>query len=244
MLDYSRVGNQLGHVSVLCVDQTGKKYIIGIKVLSKIFSSFINIQCFDSTILSILLEWPQEYDQPIDVILVAITEYALFPDDVDYLSHHVLLNSGTQLPHFKSIWIACINLDKFNLSINQLQSDMEKWYYFLKHPADDDLYDVNKVIGDNELLALAYRELKSSRWSTNQTEEYRSILILFNEMRDIYLSGLKKESREGKRRIKTARNLIKEFRPIKEIARVTDLSIETVLKLYEQLMNVKSPLPQ
>ena len=89
------------------------------------------------------------------------------------------------------------------------------------------------LFGDNDILALAYREL-----------EYRSILILFNEMKDIYLYGVEVGIEEGKRSIKTAHNLIKEFRPIKEIARVTDLSIETILQLYENLMNQKSPLPQ
>ena len=63
-------------------------------------------------------------------------------------------------------------------------------------------------------------------------------------MKRIYLYGVELGIEERKRSIETARNLIKEFRPIKEIARVTNLSIETILQLYENLQNLKSPLLQ
>ena len=70
------------------------------------------------------------------VILIAISDYVLFPGKAVYLSEHKLLDQDTYAHDLRYFHFVFLALSKFyRTAIGYLHSMVEKWVYFFKHGA-------------------------------------------------------------------------------------------------------------
>ena len=154
--------------------------------------------------------------------------------EYDYLTEHTVNECMTQTRAFKHVWFTCINLDKFNLSIDQLQTNLDKWCYFLKYPVGDGLYDINKIIGDDEIFRRAYKQLESYNMSSDQKTEYQMSVITDIKADCLRGSGKIEGKAEGKAEIEKlkAEKAEEEARRKEEEARIKKTSTECLKRKH------------
>src|SRR5262249_51058831 len=143
-----------------------------------------------------------------------------------------------------------LELPKFKKGIDQLSNMTEKWAYFFKHAEDTSEQDLQRVVGQDQIIERAYEELNRHSWNAQElliydqaikyTQSYEaSMLQKFDE-------GMEKGRAEGEKRgmekgraegraegekitlLMVAKNMLKQGQTIQSIKAVTGLSREEI----------------
>ncbi len=186
-----------------------------------------------------------DYSKLNKVYFIGIVDFTMFEGD-EFISRHLILNKETLKQDLSDFEFTFIELKKFNKELDELQTLLEKWIYFIKNANNltiipSQFYDIvefkeafdiatqttwdKKEMEVYEYMALkAFDEINATRTAINTAKE---------EGRE---EGLKKGMEEGKKQkvIEIAKNAILQGLDNTTISLVTGLSPDTIESLRKR----------
>ncbi|ACR47958.1 hypothetical protein RPR_p14 (plasmid) [Rickettsia peacockii str. Rustic] len=239
-------------VDVLCKAQNGTQIIVEMQVSpSKGFEK--RAQYYAAKAYSRQLSQGQKQDGLYanlkEVIFIAISDYIIFPDKADYISHHVILDKITFEHDLKDFSFSFIELPKFNIDkIEDLKTITEKWCYFFKYAANTSEADLQKIIGSDLVVGRAYEALNQFNWNEAELLAYEQEIkrIMDNKAVEDFMiesaeargeaRGMQIGKAEGKynKSIEVAKNMLAADSDPDFISQVTGLSTIEINKLKNE----------
>jgi len=210
-------------VDVRCIDQAGFQYIVEMQVSAQ--EDYGSRALYYSALaMSRQLKKGEEYKEIMPVIFVGVLDFKLFKEHSNYLSHHALLDLETFKCDLRKLEYHFIELPKFKKTLEQLDTILDKWIYFLKNAGS--LRTIPASFQE-PVLKEAFDVLEQANWSTGELEAYDKVLdaerSYKNQMRTAKIEGREEE------RIRLAEQLIKlNMLDISTIAQVTGLTVEHI----------------
>jgi predicted transposase/invertase (TIGR01784 family) len=241
-------------VDILCQDSVGHHFIVEMQVAhepgfekrAQYYAAKTYIQQREKGI---------DYKDLKQVTFLAITDFALFPENKKYLSHHHILDTETHERHLKDFSFSFLELPKFKKPKNALKSMTDKWAYFFKYANSTKEEDLEDIVGTDFIIRRAYEELNRYAWSSEELRTYESIdmkqsadrAILegkYNEGIEIGMEkgieiGMEKgveigvEKGIGIGQLNVAKSMLSEGVAFNTIAKWTGLSIDEIIKLQK-----------
>lgn len=224
-------------VDVLCRDQNGNNYIVEMQV-AKEKSFEKRAQFYAAKAYSSQLYVKGEYHTLKEVIFLAISSFAMFPKKRAYKSDHVILDKETQENDLKDFSFTFLELFKFNKTIDELSTMVEKWAYFFKHAEETSPQELSKLVKGDRIIERAYQELDRFSWNEEelltyeQSEKWTGAYIASMEQKfdEGFEKGEKLGIAKGERKalLKVDKILFKQGQTIQSIAAITGLSEEEI----------------
>jgi predicted transposase/invertase (TIGR01784 family) len=217
-------------VDVLCTDTHGCQYIVEMQVAhTEGFEK--RAQYYAAKAYGSQMNVGDEYQNLKEIIFLAFTDFILFPNKKAYKSDHVILDKVTSEHDLKDFYFCFVELPKFNKTISELSNSTERWIYFLKHAPETTPDELEALIGNDTILAQAYKALDSFYWSPEQIYYYDQQL---KNLRD-HKAMLRYAQSEGESKAKRqmAWKLLQEGVNINVVQKVTGFSPEALATLAE-----------
>jgi predicted transposase/invertase (TIGR01784 family) len=171
------------------------------------------------------------------VILLAILNDAVFPDDIKPISYHHTLEVETAKHYLKDMSYAFIELPKFNKPLDALESLEDYWLHLFKQAQEDQSLPPNAPTE----IAKAYDTLEQYKWSPQEKEAYEraqmAILDETDRLKTARDEGREEGREEGRQEgeavsaKKIARNLLSQGVDVKVIAAATGLDVKKIQAL-------------
>ena len=164
------------------------------------------------------------------VYFIGILNFDMFSSK-NYISRHLILNKETLVSDLDDFEFAFIELKKFNKTLEQLETILDKWVYFLKHAKDLTLIPTEfKKIKE---LEEAFQIATQHTWNKQELEVYDYIALKeydeINAIKTAEEKGVKQG--ENKKAIKIALNMLKKQTDINLIMEFTELSKQEINEL-------------
>ena len=175
------------------------------------------------------LDKKEDYSLLNKVYFIGILNFNMFEDD-DYISRHLILNKKTLKQDLKDFEFTFIELKKFNKELNQLNTILDKWIYFINNA--DDLTMIPKEYETLEEFKEAFIVANQLNWNKQEIEVYD--YVKRTEIDDI--NALKKAEDKGivkgieQEKLNLAKNLL-DILDDETISLKTGLDIATVANL-------------
>jgi predicted transposase/invertase (TIGR01784 family) len=158
-------------VDILCKDEKGNTYIVEMQVAKeKGFEK--RAQYYASKAYISQAHAGGAYQDLKEVIFLAISDFVIFPEKNGYKSDHVILDRDSHENDLKDFSFTFIELPKFNKNIENLSNVMDKWSYFFKHAAETSEKDLEKIVGQDDIIERAYEELNRFSWNPEELLTY------------------------------------------------------------------------
>lgn len=222
-------------VDVLCQDEVGCQYIVEMQVAST--DSFQKrAQFYAARTYTSQLKKGELYHNLKEVIFLAITNFVMFPDKPGYRSTHVTLDSELHTRDLKDFYYSFLELPKFNKSIDELETLVDKWAYFFKHAPYTTPEELDKLSHDS-VFKYAFQALNQCYWTEAELDAYESVLKYTRDEDAAFRFRLNESFNAGvvNERINIAKSLLKKNTPIELIKLATKLSEEEIQKLIEEV---------
>ncbi len=158
-------------LDVLCADELGRQYIIEMQV-AKTPGFEKRAQYYAAKAYGNQLNQGEDYHNLKEIIFIAITNFIMFPDKPDYKSDHVILDKKHLTHDLKDFSFTFIELPKFNKTIDELSTIVEKWTYFFKHAEGTHEKELTRIAGADAVIERAYEELNRFSWSRQELFTY------------------------------------------------------------------------
>jgi predicted transposase/invertase (TIGR01784 family) len=145
----------------------------------------------------------EQYKELKKVYFVGILDFAIF-DTADYLSQHLILDTKTFKQEIKDFEFNFIELKKFNLSLKECTTLVEKWIYFIKNVENLDF--IPKEYENIKEFQLAFESAKIFNWNKEELEVYDYVSMNEGKKKsemETAISDAKKD-----KQIEIAKNLI------------------------------------
>jgi predicted transposase/invertase (TIGR01784 family) len=179
----------------------------------------------------------QNYTVLKKVYFIGILNFNIF-DSKNFVSRHLIINQETNTQDLEDFEFSFIELPKFNKELNQLESLLDKWIYFLKNAA-------NLTMIPNEYKNItefkdAFEIVTQTTWDTKEIEVYDYISLKeFDELNALQTAerrGIEKGMEKGiekgamQEKIDIAISLI-DVLDMETISSKTGLSVEQIKAL-------------
>ena len=158
-------------LDVLCTDQQDRQYIVEMQV-AKTRGFEKRAQYYAAKAYTNQLNQSEDYHKLKEVIFLAITDFVMFKDKKEYKSDHVVLDKNNHSRDLKDFSFTFLELPKFNKSIHELNSMVEKWAYFFKHAKDTTETEFLELGASDPVIGRAYQELNRFNWSEIEMNTY------------------------------------------------------------------------
>lgn len=211
-------------VDVRCTDQSGHQYIVEMQVVPQDYYP-ARAQYYSALALSRQLARRGDYRNLVPVIFVGILNFSLFSNP-SYLTHHFILDSVTHERALKHLEFHFVELSKFNLQEEQLNTILEKWIYLLKNA---DIMQERPESFQEPELDTALDLLAQGHWSVQELEAYDKYLDAERSQAG-QLSAAKREAVH-----EIALELLRDGLDVARVAKITKLSIEQVEELRKNV---------
>jgi len=172
-----------------------------------------------------------DYNQLKKVYFIGLLSFDMF-DNEDYISRHLILNQATLKQEIKDFEFTFIELSKFKKALEDLNSNLDKWLFFIKNAQDLTL--VPKVFSNNDVFKQAFAVASQYQWNQQELDVYDYMLLKeFDETNALKTAEKKGEERGEKigkeigdkqASIRIAQNLLKQGIAINIIVLSTGLS--------------------
>ena len=227
-------------VDIMCKDEVGNQYIVEMQVAKeKGFTK--RAQYYAAKAYGAQLNTGKKYSNLKEVIFLAIADFIMFPEKANYKSDHEILDRNSLEHDLQDFSFTFLELGKFNKSINELQTMIERWAYFFKHAQAINKEDLAKIIGNENILQKAYEELDRFNWDEEELQAYEAVIKKEMDYEAVmdqkYDEGLEKGIEKGKadgeaeKAKNIAKKMLTEAMDINLIAKLTNLSIDEIRKL-------------
>ena len=182
------------------------------------------------------------------VYFIGIVNFNIF-DNINYISRHLILNIETKIQDIADFEFNFIELKKFNKRLNELNTILDKWIYFIKNASNLTL--IPKEFKDKKEFIKAFEIASQYNWNKKELEVYEYIALKefdrLNEIETAEEKGRMKGRIEGKiegkieglregeknKQVEIAKNLL-DVLDVETIALKTGLSVEDIEKLREK----------
>ncbi len=242
------------------IDERGVSYIVEMQVEE--FDGFDKrVQYYTAREYSAQIKRGEEYPKLNQVIFIGILDFEFFEDDDHYITRHRTVNIKTQKTTLDGMEYNFIELEKFNKKLEEIETLVDKWIYFIKNAENLD------VIPDNvkdKGLKQAYEDAEKHSWTKKELHDYDYASMRKQDRRGAkqlavrratkkgYEQGMEKGIEKGmekgiekgieegmekgkqKREIEIAMEMIKDGEAIEKIIRYTKLEKATVEKLVNE----------
>ena len=231
-------------VDILCKDEKGNTYIVEMQVAKeKGFEK--RAQYYASKAYISQANAGGDYHDLQEIIFLAISDFTLFPNKRSYKSDHIVLDKESHENDLKDFSFTFLELDKFDKDINHLSNMIDKWAYFFKNATETAEDDIQKVIGNDQIIDRAYKELNQFAWSEEelliyqQSEKYEKAYTasLDQKYDEGQANGIilgREEGKIEKGSLQIAKNMLKIGSDVDFVAQVTGLSKEEVMSLNQK----------
>jgi predicted transposase/invertase (TIGR01784 family) len=214
-------------VDIRCRDQAGNRYIVEMQVSTE-HDYAMRAQYYSSFALSSQLTAGAKYFTLEPVIFVGVLNFDLFTNKRNYMSHHYIIDSQTGERDLRCLEFHFIELPKFHKTIDELDTNFDKWIYFLQNA--EEYSEIPEQL-NREPLKEAFHVLERSGWPIADFEAYRSqldkIRVEQNVLESAHAEGLQK----GQRLL--LQQMLRRT-SIEEIARITGLTEVELKKLKDE----------
>jgi predicted transposase/invertase (TIGR01784 family) len=227
-------------VDILCKDDFGNSYIVEMQVAKE--RGFIKrSQYYAAKTYCSQLKKRGKYPDLKEIIFLAIADFKMFPDKANYKSDHITLDRETYENDLKDFSYTFLELEKFNVPIEQLKTMTEKWAYFFKYANETTVEDLEKIIGKDLIIEKAYEQLDRYYWTEEELFDYEAATkkamdfeaTMDQKFEDGMQEGIQRGIKEGiqREKIETAKNMLNLSLDIKLISQATGLSIKIIKDL-------------
>ena len=159
------------YVDVYCKDLAGNRFIVEMQVASEL-GSIKRAQYYAAKAYIDQRDRGVHYKDLKEVIFLAITDFTVFTNKPDYLSHHAMLDKKSHEQDLKDFSFSFLELPKFKKKKGNLISLTEKWAFFFKHASEMSEEDLKLVVGNDHIIGKAYRELDKHYWTKEELAAY------------------------------------------------------------------------
>jgi len=165
------------------------------------------------------------------VYFIGILNFNIF-ENQSYISRHLIINQETNTQDLKDFEFSFIELPKFNKELEELESMLDKWIYFIKNASD--LTVIPTQYENLEDFKEAFTIATQTTWDIKELEVYEYMSLReFDELNALLTAERKGEARgreEGmeQKAIEIAKKLITQNFDDEAIASITGLSLEVI----------------
>ena len=216
----------------------GKSTIVDVKATDEkgnIFIVEMQVAEFDFFHKRILFYTSQSYVSQLDkgvqynklrpVYFIGILEFEI-GQNTNYFSRHKVLDVETKEQIIQDVEFNFIELPKFDKTIDQLETSIDQWTYFIKNAEHLNLMPENVK---DEGLKEAYTEANQQNWTKEELEDYlRASIKERDEIGRIEFAERKAKLEEKKG---LAKIMKENDEPIEKIIKYTGLTKEDIEKL-------------
>jgi len=231
-------GEKASIIDVNAKDKKGRQFIIEMQVADvKGFDK--RVQYYTCRDYSMQINRGEDYELLKPTYFIAILDFMFFEGD-NYLSNHIILNGETYEHKLKDIQFTFIELKKFHLKENELNTPIEKWVYFIKNAENLNIIPENV---DDEGLREAYIDADLHNWNKREWRDYDNSFIAqqdqIGRMAIAEEKAMKKGEEKGERKNtnKVIKRCVEQGMDIKTISKIVDLPIEEVQKIVDEINN-------
>jgi predicted transposase/invertase (TIGR01784 family) len=162
-------------VDVLCSDEQGRKYIVEMQVANT--DAFVKrAQYYAAKAYCCQINQGDSYHNLKEIIFLAITNFVMFPEKIEYKSDHVILDKNSHAHDLKDFYFCFLELPKFKKELHELSTHIEKWAYFFKHAAHTSEADVKELTQQDPIIGQAFEALNQFSWSQEELNTYEQTL--------------------------------------------------------------------
>jgi len=176
------------------------------------------------------------------VYFIGILNFNIF-DNINYISRHLIINQETNKQDLDDFEFSFIELPKFDKKLNQLETILDKWIYFIKNASD--LTIVPNEYKNIKEFKDAFEIVTQAKWNPNELEIYDYISLKeFDELNALKTAEKKGEQRGMERgmergleqaKLEVAKNLL-DILDDETISLKTGLEVETIKNLRKKVI--------
>ena len=201
------------------------------------------VQYYTAKQYSAQIEIGEDYPKLNQVIFIGILNFKFFKGG-DYLTKHLIVNQSTGIQELKDIEFNFIELSKFSKEEHELETLIEKWTFFIKNAPNLKVIPAN--IHDKG-LKYAYEDADKHNWTKDellaydyagmrrQDEKGKTIVAVKKAVKEAVEKAVE-QTREHEK-LEIAKKLIALNIDIHTIQKSTDLPIETIENLINEMKN-------
>ncbi|BAP00236.1 Rpn family recombination-promoting nuclease/putative transposase [Wolbachia endosymbiont of Cimex lectularius] len=228
-------------VDVLCKDSRGLRYVIEMQLArDKGFEKRAHL--YAAKAYSRQVGKGGKYIDLKTVFFIAISDNAIFPEEVEYISTHNIREVKTNGHYLKDFQFVFIELPKFAKNrVEELESIIERWCFFFKYAEDTTDEDLRNIAEKSPIIKLAYDELDKFRWNEKDLIAYEERLmdlrkeegILAQKLDDATEKGRQEGRAEGREegKIEVAKAMLADNVDVNTIVKFTGLSISEIERI-------------
>ena len=227
-------GEKESYLDILCTDKLDNKFIIEMQVAKEqgfrkrsLFYTAFNIvdQMHDG----------DDYIKIKPVIFIGILNHPMFANRDRVISHHLLCDMDTGQQSFEEVEFHYVELCNFNKDLNELQTNLDKWLFFLKQA--ESLTMIPDEFAQLPEFKEAFQVIQQSLWTPEERRAYRKSLDALHQNNRLQAGIFEEGLEEGIQRKSqaVAVNLLKMGISVEVIAQGTGLSIEQIELLQKNL---------
>ncbi len=230
------------YLDILCKDQKNHYFIIEMQIAKD--QAFGKRSLYYSALKIIQqMEDGDTYSKINPVIFIGILNHPMFANKNRVVSHHLICDMDTGRQSFEEIEFHYVELSNFHKELDNLQSDLDKWLYFLKKA--EDLTIIPDQFTQSTEFKKAFHVIQKALWTAEERRAYqKSLDVLHKDTRlqaGIFEEGLEEGIEKGRQKEKEtiALNLLHSNVTMNIIAQSTGLSIEHIQRLKKEFHEKK-----
>ena len=226
------------YLDVRAILGSGETIIIEMQVL--------NVEGFEKRILynaaksySIQLDKGEKYAELSPVIALTITDFEMFPEIDRPISRFVLKEKECLIDYLSGdLQLVFLELPKFKVPLDELQSLTDKWIYFMKHAPD--LNVVPQIMGNVTEIQRAFDIANRAMLTREELDELENQSFFIQDQQGAIVKALKQGIKQGleqgieqgnkQTKIEIARRLIGVVDD-RTISEMTDLTLDEITDL-------------
>ncbi len=128
------------------------------------------------------------------VYYIAILNFNMF-DNKNYISRHLIINQETTTQDLKDFEFTFVELKKFNTKLEDLNSTIDKWIYFINNASSFDL--IPKEYENIKEFKEAFEIANKFSWNKNELNYYDSMDLRQADDKNALDTAIKKGIKKG-----------------------------------------------
>jgi len=175
------------------------------------------------------LDKGHNYSKLKKVYFIGILNFDMF-ENQNFISRHLIINQETTKQDIDDFEFTFIELSKFNKKLNELDTTLDKWIYFIKNASNFDM--IPAEYKDIEEFKNAFDIATQTKWNKDEMRLYDYMgLRAYDEINALETATRKGiEKGENKKAIEIAKNLL-DVLDNQTISQKTGLSIQDIDRL-------------
>lgn len=222
-------GEKATIIDVKATDQAGRNFIVEMQVPS-VTGFAKRVQYYAFRDYSLQINKGEDYELLKPTYFIGILDFKFSKGD-DYLSHHLILNEITYEHLLTDIRFTFIELPKFNKGLDDLESTIDQWVFFLKNAENLDLVPENIV---DEGLLEAWEKAERHSWTKAEYQAYDDMSIAEADQRNMLKFALE-QGKIDANRAGIVKSLLRGKLSLQEIAEDFGVSMGYVEEINDSL---------